>query len=449
MQQLQIQNYCAMAFQYTRLARGVLATIASFVVYALHRTVMKALGVLLVAIRDDFETDTWVAGTVFSATDCVTDLMCPIVGPIGKRFGYRRVCMFGGVMTAAAIIVVSQAPSFLLVAIPLIGPVALGRSITVIITCAALGERFDDREFALASGIAKMGSALAYIGIPQLVQLCLGTYGWRGTLLILGALCAHLIVCGALIVSSETGRAGANLKNGYQSLPNGDRCPDTERKQQELSPHRLLLPLKSFYRRMEPIFCLSVLLDFNFWAVTLINIINKIALMAWVIYFVPNAEDRGFSGEIASFMVTVAGVGHIIGILVGSLVVFKQILSSMGCLMLSIPFIAVPLCIGAWMTTSWLMTANATVLMLALGCSYTLVTVVLKEVISNEKFPYAVGWTTFFTSASKLMGGFIPGWLFDHRGSFEVGFAIIGAMQFISFIPIIAQRLLCSKTNCQ
>ncbi|XP_022082515.1 monocarboxylate transporter 12-like [Acanthaster planci] len=324
---------------------------------------------------------------------------------------------------------------------------ALGRSLVIILACATLSEHLDNREFALASGIAKTGAALGYTGIPPLVQLCLDTYGWRGTMLILGALCAHLVVCGALIVSSETGGAGTNLKSGYQSLSNGDTCPDTERIQQEPNPKRLLLPLKSFYQRVKAAFGLSMIYDFNFWNVTQISIISKIALMAWVIYFVPHAENRGFSGETAALMVTVAGVGHLAGILVSSLLVFKGILSSMGCLMLAIPFTAVPLCIDTWMTSRWLMAANATVLMLALGCSFTMSTVVLKEVLGDEIFPAALGWTTFFAGLFKLLGGFLPGWVFDHSGSFEVGFAIIGALQFTPFIPIIAQRLLCSKTN--
>ena len=47
--------------------------------------------------------------------------------------------------------------------------------------------------------MAGLGDCFAFVAVVPLIQLFLDTYGWRGTMLLLGVLVLHLAVCGALM----------------------------------------------------------------------------------------------------------------------------------------------------------------------------------------------------------------------------------------------------------
>ena len=67
----------------------------------------------------------------------------------------------------------------------------------------ALGRCFS-KNYATAVGLARTGNSIGMLTLPPLIQLLLVTYGWRGTMMIIGAISLHLAVCGALMVTVGT-----------------------------------------------------------------------------------------------------------------------------------------------------------------------------------------------------------------------------------------------------
>ena len=54
---------------------GLTAVGAAFLQIFVYVTTVKSLGMMLVAMQDEFGSDTWVLGTIFAVVECVTDLL--------------------------------------------------------------------------------------------------------------------------------------------------------------------------------------------------------------------------------------------------------------------------------------------------------------------------------------------------------------------------------------
>ena len=61
-----------------------------------------------------------------------------------------------------------------------------------------VGHYFDKR-YSIANGLAYAGSGVGILVLAPLAQVFIDTYGWRGGLLLLGALCFHVATCGAIL----------------------------------------------------------------------------------------------------------------------------------------------------------------------------------------------------------------------------------------------------------
>ena len=59
-------------------------------------------------------------------------------------------------------------------------------------------EHFEDK-YGLAISIASAGSCLAIVAIPPLTQYMKDVFGWRGAVLIIGAMSFHIVPCGLII----------------------------------------------------------------------------------------------------------------------------------------------------------------------------------------------------------------------------------------------------------
>ena len=61
--------------------------------------------------------------------------------------------------------------------------------------------------YTLAFGAGDIGASLVFFTTLPLTQFFLDVYGWRGTMLLLGAILSHLGVCGALMKEPATTRS--------------------------------------------------------------------------------------------------------------------------------------------------------------------------------------------------------------------------------------------------
>ena len=161
-----------------------------------------------------------------------------------------------------------------------------------------------DKHFDTANIIVHLGMSTGIIVIPLLTQFLLDIYGWRGSLMIIGALYFHLVAFAALARPPKT-------------KPNP--CREELRDQVEKDDNKSELGYRDHVPQVKIITAISSSLDlqlfknFRYVAQITVSFGTGYYYTGWLIYQVPHALDSGFQPHEASAMATVGGIGHIVG----------------------------------------------------------------------------------------------------------------------------------------
>ncbi len=195
------------------LSRLLLNTARRFI-YPFAPALSRGLGVPLTAI------------TSLIALNQVASLLSPLFGPLGDRWGYRLMMLAGLTMLAVGMTASGLLPFYgvLVVAVFLAG---LGKSVFDPALQAYVGERVPYQRRGLVIGVIEFswaGSAL--IGIP-LVGLLIDRWGWQSPLWVLGGL-AWLSVFALSRVIPGDGRS-RRMSGGSTGLRQAWRLVSRER----------------------------------------------------------------------------------------------------------------------------------------------------------------------------------------------------------------------------
>ncbi|XP_033639072.1 monocarboxylate transporter 12-like [Asterias rubens] len=84
--------------------------------------------------------------------------------------------------------------------------------ISYVITKHLIGCYFS-KSITTTYDMSSMGNSFIFVAVVPSIQLFLDTYGWRGTMLLLGALLLHIAVVGALVKPPAASRS----QDGYEA----------------------------------------------------------------------------------------------------------------------------------------------------------------------------------------------------------------------------------------
>ena len=180
----------------TTFFRLLLNTARRFV-YPFAPVLSRGLGVSLTAI------------TSLIAINQVTALLGALIGPLSDRLGYRKMMIAGMAMLATGMLAAALFPIYavVLVALFLAG---LGKSIFDPAVQAWVGSRVPYGRRALVMGIMETSwSASTLIGIP-LVALLMDRYGWQSPFLVMGGLGCIGTIALFFIIPKDPECANAN-----------------------------------------------------------------------------------------------------------------------------------------------------------------------------------------------------------------------------------------------
>jgi len=154
--------------------------------------------------------------TSLIAVNQATGILSPVFGPLGDRWGYRRMVLAGLGVLAAGMLAGGLFPAYgmIMLALFLVG---LGKSWFDPALQSYVGEQVSYQRRGLAMGVVEFswaGSAL--VGIP-LVGLLITRLGWRSPFLVLGGLAfLGVVVLACLIPRDDRHRLGAGGKVGFR-----------------------------------------------------------------------------------------------------------------------------------------------------------------------------------------------------------------------------------------
>ena len=165
---------------------GWIVVATCFIVIALAAPLVASFSIFQVPVLDEFK---WSRGSFAIALFIhlsLAGIAAPFAGGLIDRFGPRRVMPIGTVMTALALILMSQSSSLwhFYVAYGLIA--AAGSSLIQIVPLTALLSNWFVRHRGAAIGIVSAGSGAGQLALLSLMQLLIKHIGWRHTYLVFG-----------------------------------------------------------------------------------------------------------------------------------------------------------------------------------------------------------------------------------------------------------------------
>ena len=255
------------------------------------------------------------------------------------------------------------------------------------------------RKFNLATSLSFAGGALGMTVLAPLMELCIETFGWRGAMLIFGAMNLNICVAGALM---REPRKPSNVldisikKHSNFSQSSSGFCGNI------LHFSNLLISYLGF-----PILLKYRTIILFLLAMTIHALVNS----GWVLFLVSYTFSIGFSLRYASLLAAIGGGGALVGrLLVGPFLhsgilsghmTFFYLATGGAAMLFCYPFIHI----------YWLLALISFLTGFLLGTTSAVFVVMMKEVVDDNSadFSGAIGLQYMFRGVGMVSGGSLTG----------------------------------------
>jgi len=396
-----------------RIFHGWLVVAAAFAVTFVGFGSAYTFSAFVEPLQRDFGASRGSVSLVFSLAGFLYFGLGIVSGPLADRFGSRPFAVAGMILTGFGLAAASAAESLLQVYL------AYGLGVGLGVGCAyvpAIGavQRWFVRRRGFASGLAVSGIGVGTLAMPPLASLLIGTLGWRGAYLALGALAVVLGGGLAMLIENDPGRRGLGpdgdppLSHAVSAKPQGAAVSEAVRS----------IRFASLYAA-----CL----------------ICSFGVFVPFVHLVPYARDHGIAPSSAVLLLGVIGVGSTAGrFFLGGLA------DRMGrelSLLLMFVGMALALVIWAVATTVWPLVAFAFVYGVFYGGWVAVLPAVVMDEFGGRNVSGIIG--ILYTSAGigTLLGPSAAGFAYDVNHSYTLPILVsIGGNVVAAVLMALAAR---------
>ncbi|XP_071795618.1 monocarboxylate transporter 12-like [Asterias amurensis] len=404
---------------------GWIAVLGLFTCFAARVGVTKGLGMMLPTLQEQFVTSTWLIGWMVAFVSSGGAFSGILATPLKERFGARTVVIVSGIVAGISMITASFLSSLYAITFLLtVSGAAIG--ITYIISKHLVGSFFT-KSLTTAYGLGSMGSSFAFIAVVPLIQLFLDIYGWRGTMLLLGALLLHIAVCGALMKPL----AASGSRDGYEAALTYEEQETGEDKR---APNNHCGCFNKVYLFTRETFQRGLFSSTSFWFIVFISTVRLITYCAWLVYYVQyTTVYKGFTMEDASNFIVAYGIGRAVAcLMIAPIIQQVQFVSKYTWLAIAVLILAIYYAVDPWLMSYWPITGNACIFGIAFALTSILIDVVIKEIFGKEQLGHVLGWMGFMTGLSIILLLYVPGLIYDLTGDYTVAFSLMAGAQLLS-----------------
>ncbi|KAK3763574.1 hypothetical protein RRG08_056998 [Elysia crispata] len=262
---------------------------ASFFTMLLNAAVSYNVGVLYVAVLDDFAVGTELVSWMMALYSSMFAISGPIASAVLNASDCRRCVFLSGLLSCAGMALSSLVtdPAWFFITLSIVG---FGQSLAQVGGSVGLAYYFPSRT-VFATGIALSGNGFGSFTHPALLQLLLEAYSLDGAFLILGGVCLNSCICG-LLMRPTTFEIKRHL----------------EKKKTESPSHSFKTTLKSAWREHS-----EILTDGNFLRFLLTVFIFALAFNTTLV-FLPECliESKGYTHMEAATIASFVGIGSLL-----------------------------------------------------------------------------------------------------------------------------------------
>ncbi|XP_074658123.1 monocarboxylate transporter 12-like [Tubulanus polymorphus] len=200
---------------------GWMIVLAAFVFRIFSYGLTTSAGMIYVVFKEEFQQSSGSTAIVSSLISASGYLSGPVSGIMCDRLGYRIVTIISGIAAGTGLILSAFAPNiqWLILTYGLISGIGFGLGyVPSSVVCAFYFEKKQN----LAMGLASCGGGVGSFIFPPFLQLLLNTYGWKGSLLLSGALAYNIVVCGVLMIPYKESTSATEVPVERTSDVDGD-----------------------------------------------------------------------------------------------------------------------------------------------------------------------------------------------------------------------------------
>ena len=324
-------------------------------------------------------------------------------GVVADRVGPRRVALLGVACLVAALWLAAEARSLaVLYATYSIG-IGVGVGLVYVPSIGAVQPWFGANR-AFASGLAVAGIGAGNIAGPLLAAWWIGLFGWRGAYL---ALAAFVLVLGGI---------AAVLVRQHPAVSAGGPAAG--------------ISLRVAMRGR------------TFWFIYVSLVLSCVGLFVPMVHLSPYAQDAGYSEAQGVLLVSLIGLGSLLGrFTIGGVADKLGRIPSLGAMYLGLGLMLV-----VWWSTKtwWLLAVFALVFGICYGAYVALVPTIVMDLYGARSVSGIIG--TLYTGAGlgTLVGPWLAGAAFDAFGAYDVPILIAAVLSFLAafcVIPIGRQKV--------
>ncbi|XP_033626387.1 monocarboxylate transporter 12-like isoform X1 [Asterias rubens] len=305
--------------------------------------------------------------------------------------------------------------------------------VTSVVTREMIGHHFRE-SLTMALGLGGLGSSLAFVTMVPLTQFFLDTYGWRGTMLLLGAIFSHLGVCGALMKEPAVTRS----YDEYQTVDVIEEPAVTGEGEADASNSRCHSCLETVHSFFSKTFNISLLSSTSFWLINFMMNIWMIMYTAWFIYFVPNTISKGLSLKEASTCVVIYGIGRLpASVTIGPLVRYIPGINNSGWLGIGLVTQCIYYLLDPWLITYWPIFWAAFIFGYFSAVLLLLFDVIIIDIFGADQLGSVLGLIGPSAGLSRIFSLYFPGLIYDILGSYTLAFTVMGGVQCLTVVALL------------
>ena len=376
-------------------------------------------GLFIVPVSEEFGISRANMNNGFIALLLGVAVMSPFVGRLLDRFSARMVILSGGISYAVGLIALTQIESKLAMLVIILLPVAYGYASCGTLAVNTVIVRWFRRRRGTALGIMAVSTSAGGFFFAPFTAAMLENFGWRGALLINGAVTLSAIALMTLLIIRNFPRGtepGYNLEFNVADADSSDHAAEAEKeKERAREEKQQTWTYGELFRNR------------NFWCLTLAIGLMLGSDQAMVTAKIPYFLDLGIDVQAAAFIVSCMTVSAICGkLLIGYLadkvdlryVFFGVALAHVA---LQLVYIAQP--------GYWALLFLATLFGIAIGGVFPIWSTMLAWLFGTRNYGTVMGVMTIVTKGMAIVAIRIIGEIYDVTGSYVPAFVgFIGAM---------------------
>ncbi|XP_071960482.1 monocarboxylate transporter 12-like [Antedon mediterranea] len=361
----------------------------------------------LVSIKDEFNTTSGLVGIANSLSIGLTALLGPLASTMSRKYGYRSTVVIGGLSYSLGMMISSQVTQVwhLFFSHSLMTGAGVCICFQTMVIYVNLNYK---RSVSIANGVLFAAIGLGILIIPLACSVLKMYYGWRGSLLIMGAVSLHSVVIATLIFR----------KDFYPMSEDDKKCSIdviTNNEDRDTILHNLRL-FKKYPRLI---------------LMTVATCFICVGYSGFYVHLIASAIYKGVTDFQASIIFGAFGIGNLAGRVANAIPLYFGWISEYNLFIFCMFVITCTMSAVAVSQSFPSLLTFSLITGLFFGIYIPQIPAIVKEFVPKRVFARAYGISLVPSGFTAIFGGYIVGALYDKIGNYKISFFFAAANYLI------------------